>query len=93
MKHIRNDRTFVYFYTVSPLSGESHGLRFSRGNVASVRGINPNPEALPVGPIYNLPVAPDDTTETIYDAVGEVVDEHPEVIDLLAGRKTIEDVE
>lgn len=92
MRHIRNDRTFVYYYAISPITGESHGLRFSRGNVASVRGMGATPEALPVGPIYNLPILPDDVTETVYDAVAEVVDQHPEVTDLLAGRKTIQEI-
>src|SRR6202040_1635221 len=56
LKHVRPDRTFVYYYAISRLTGESHGLRFSRGTVASFRAQDPNPETLPVGQIYNLPV-------------------------------------
>jgi hypothetical protein len=93
VKHIRADGTFLYYFAISSITGESRGLRFSRGNVASIRGTNPNPEALLVGPIYNLPIPPDDVTETIYDAVAEVVDQHPEVTDLLTGRKTIQEIE
>jgi hypothetical protein len=92
MKYVRADHAFVYYYAISPLTGESHGLRFSRVSVASIRGVNPNPEGLNVGPIYNLPVLPDEATETIYEAIGEVIDEHPEVSDLLAGRTILEQV-
>jgi hypothetical protein len=34
----------------------------------------------------NLPVGPDDPTGDLYDAIASVVDQHPEVTDILAGR-------
>lgn len=92
MKHIRKDGTFVYYYAVSRITGESHGLRFSRGAVSSFRGIEANPEAIPVVDTENLPIGPDDASGTIYDAIAEVVQEHPEVTDLLSGRRTLDQV-
>ena len=92
MKHVRKDQTFVYYYTISRITGESHGLRFSRRDVASFRAIDDNPESIPVGDVLDLPVDPDGDLGSLHDAIGEVVEAHPEVADLLAGRKTIEDV-
>jgi hypothetical protein len=92
MKHTRNDQAFVYYYSVSRLTGESRGLRFSRGTVASFRGQSPNPETIPVDSVTNLPIAPDDATGNIYDAIAEVIEQHPEVADLMSGRITIAEV-
>lgn len=92
MKYIREDRTFIYYYAVSKLTGESHGLRFSRGTVACFRGLDHNPEALPIGYIHNLPIDPDDDLGTLYDAIMEVIGEHAEVSDLLSGRATLDQV-
>lgn len=91
MKHIRDDHAFVYYLGTSP-SGKYHGLRFSRGNVASLTGTDSNPELLTVGPIHNLPLLQDDITESIFEALGYVADEHPEVTDLLYGRMTLDQV-
>ena len=89
MRHTRKDRTFVYYYSVSAMTGETHGVRFSRGTVTSFRGHDPNPEKLPVGRIWNLPVGPDDATGELYDAIAEVIEIHPEVADLLTGREIL----
>jgi len=92
VKHIRKDRTFVYYYAISPHTGESRGLRFSRGAVSSFRGLGKNPETLPSGDIRNLPVDPDGDLGTLYDAIAETIAEHSAVSNLLACRTTLDQV-
>ena len=92
MRHFREDHTFVYYYSVSRITGDSAGLRFSRGTVASIRGRGLDPEMFTVGTIHNLPVGPDEATGELYDAIGEVVDTHPEVTDMLSGRTPVSTV-
>ena len=92
MKHVRADQTFVYYYAVVWGSGELFGLRFSRRTVGIIRGRDDNPEELPVGGIVTLPIGPDDPEGELYEAVQAVIEDHPEVADLLYQRKTLEEV-
>jgi hypothetical protein len=92
VKYVGKDHTFVYYYAISPHTGESHGLRFSKGAVSSFRGLGKNPETLPSGDILNLPVDPDGDLGTLHDAIAEIIAEHPEVSDLLARRTTLDQV-
>jgi hypothetical protein len=92
MKHVRADQTFVYYYVISRTTGDSRGLRFSQGTVAPFRGREDDPELIGVGQVWNLPVGPDDPSGDLYDMIAEVVQDHPEVTDLLSGRMRFDQV-
>jgi hypothetical protein len=89
VKQVRRDKTFVYFYAIA-VNGESRGLRFSRGTVATIRGRGDDPEQFESGKVHNLPVNPDDPTGDLYDSIAAVIDQHPEVADLLAKRTSLD---
>jgi hypothetical protein len=84
MKHIRADKTFIYYYSTG-MDGQLHGLRFSAGTVAPFRGKSTDPEAIQVGHIYQLPVAIGTITEDAHSALGAVVKEHGEELALILG--------
>lgn len=92
MKHIRPDQTFVYYY-VRRADGQFQGLRFSRTDVMPVCGPETNPEHVQsAGAPALLPLAAEDMPQSIHEALGLVVDEHPEVSRLLRGELTFEHV-
>lgn len=77
MKHLRSDRTFVYYFA-ERADKQLLGLRFSRGEVSVICG-PVNPELIPItdGPT-NLPLLVEDASESIQEAFG-AVDSYPEV--------------
>ena len=82
MKHIRPDKTFVYYY-FQMADGTLAGIRVDRTHVSVIEG--PDPEQLSVhGEALKLPVS-GETSEGFKNVKGQLVDQHPELKRYLAG--------
>lgn len=85
------DFGFVYFLPAK--SSRGLGLRFSTSEVAVIQGQGDDPSAYQATEFHQLPVHADDPTGDLFDAIQEVIYNHPEVADLLGGKISIRTLE
>lgn len=92
MKHVRRDRTFVYYYH-SGVDGSSVGIRVGRTHAWVIAGNGKNPEKFVVeGSAQRLPLNEQRAAEEFLNVRDPLIADHPELNDLLRGEKTLADM-
>ena len=91
MKHIRPDKTFIYYY-FQMWNETWAGVRVGRSDVWVIDGSASDPEKLAVqGGALELPIS-GQTSEGFKNVTGQLVDQHPELERLLAGQIHFDEV-